>query len=162
MEEKKEFLRVDVKGKNTDVWARIRSKFIDQIEYLLNFEINHEDGTSVKDEAKDFVTQTIKFAKEKLKQPGYENMKMLAEIDEIYTKSQLNRTENKIKEAEARIKNVEARNAEFQERLRNMKLSMRLSKAMLVKDETEDSIVFLKEIDTLLEIINEFELKGIQ
>jgi hypothetical protein len=154
-EENKEFVQIRLKGKNAPLWERLRNKFLKKVEDLLDTVINFEDNTSIKDEAKQFSTDLIKFAKEKLRKAGYENEKLLAEVEDLYAKA---RKSN----AETRKLNAEAREIELKNKLREIKLGLALMKALLTGEPDEESILFLKKIDAFLEVTREYELTQIR
>lgn len=151
--QRKEVLKVDVAGKDKILWASLKDKFFLQAQKLLDTVINFEDNTTVADEAKQFSTELIKFAKEKLKKAGYENEKTLAEIEEILSKAQ--RTQ-----AETRKITAEAREIELGNKLKELKLSLGIMKAIHAGETDEESIIFIKKIDTFFEVINTYELQS--
>lgn len=150
--EKKTFLKVEVAGKNKALWesSGIREKFMQLSTKIIDTVVNFEDNTTVGEEAKQISTELVKYAKEKLKRVGYENERIQAEIDEIYSRARKC-------EAETRKINAETRRVELETKLRELKLSIGIMKALLVGEGDEDSIVFVKKIDVLLEVLKDFE-----
>jgi polyhydroxyalkanoate synthesis regulator phasin len=151
-EESKTFLQVKLAGKDKNLWSKLMPNFLLKIEKLLDTVINTEDNTTIRDEAKLFSNELIKFAKQKLKKAGYENEKILAEIEEIYSKAHRDH-------AETRKINAEAREIELRNQLTELKLSLGLMKALRTGENDEESILFLKQVDVFFEVVNTFELK---
>ena len=151
-QDKKTMLRVSVSGKNSVNWSIYKDKFLEKAAGLLDTVINFEDGSTIKEEAKQFSTELLKYAKEKLKEPGIQNQKTLAEIDKIYS-------EREREFAETRKLNAEAREIELKNKITELKLSLGIMKAMLIGVTDEESIIFLKQIESFRKTINEFSIE---
>ena len=147
---KKEFLKVSVSGKNKEVWSRMRGKLMQAVEKFLDTTLDYENSSTIKDEARKFSTALLDHAKEKLAKTGIENQKMLAEIDLMFS--------TKTKElAETRKINAEAQAIEFSNSVKQLKLTLGLSKALIIGEQGEENVVFIKQIDSFLEVIQSVE-----
>lgn len=149
--EKKTFLKVKVAGKNKALWETdIREKFIELFKNLMDTVINFDDNKTIGEETKEISTHLIKHVKERLKRAGYENDKILAEIEEIQART-------KKTYAEARKISAEARKEELAQKLKYLKLKLGIMKAMLIEETDSESIIFIKKIDVLFEVLKEFD-----
>jgi len=119
------------------------------INKFLDSTIDFEKRTSVRDEAKKLVSLTLNFAEEKLKKPGIENQKMLAEVDEIYSNIEKNK-------AEVKKIYAEASSIELETALKKLKLALKLSKALMIGKEGNECIIINKQIDAFLEAIEAY------
>ncbi|MBK7391132.1 MAG: hypothetical protein IPI23_19305 [Bacteroidetes bacterium] len=96
-EQSKNICEIKLHGDDELLWEKLRQKLISVINTFLDNTIDFDKGTSVRDEVKKLASLTLNFAEEKLKKPGIENQKLLAEVDEIYSKIEKNKAEaNKI------------------------------------------------------------------
>ncbi len=142
------WLRVDVRGSNDKLWASLRSKFVTQIETLLSATLDHERGTTVRDEAKQFTSALLDFAKAKLAKSGLEAEQIAAEIGKTFAEKQteLARAEKTTEEArQIRIKNDVA----------ELRLTLGATKAFLVGDESEEAVIFGKQLESFLCVLKE-------
>lgn len=147
--ENKKINVIKVRGEIDLSWENLRPKFIEIINNFLDSTIHFERGTSIRDEGKKLISLTLDFAEDKLKRPGIENAKMLAEVDEVYSKIELNK-------AEARKINAEANSLELETSLKKLKVSLRLAKVLMIGKEGQEAIVVTKQIDSFLDAIEAF------
>ena len=148
--EVKKVLEVQITGKDKGLFKQLRGKLVLAISQSLDTVINYEQETTVKEEAKEFASALIDHAKAKLKKAGIENEKLLVEIDNLYVQR-----EKEI--AETRKLNAEAKAIEIQNRIRSLRLSLGGLKAMMIGEEGEEDLVFMKQIDSFLSVLNAIE-----
>lgn len=157
--DKNKLIRVDVSGQNPDTWKKLRSKLVDFLYRCLDTPINAETGATVKDEVKDFSSLALKFAKEKLKRPDYENQESLARINEAFAKAEKERALARKHDAEAKKIAAEADTIEFENMLRKWKFMLELHKGMFIGKEDEESLIVTAEINHFLIAIQEMQKK---
>ncbi|NOQ75257.1 MAG: hypothetical protein GQ574_24815 [Crocinitomix sp.] len=148
---KKKYLKVDVAGKSEDLWKKMRVKLIDTVNKFLDTTIDSQNHSSIREEAKEFTTKFLKHAKDKLERAGLENEKIVAEIDSLYSSRQR-------ESAQTRKLNAEASEIELSVSIKKLKLSLGLTKAILIGDAKNEDIVFAKQIDSFLEMLKEFQV----
>lgn len=148
MEDK--YIKISVEGKSSKKWIALKEKFFDTIESLLETVIDSNTNSTLGDEINDFKSLLLDYGKNKLAKPGIDNAKTLAEIENLYSQ--------KIKTiAEARKLNAEAEKIDFETKLRKLKLSITIMKALISREPGEESILISKEIDTILFALNRIE-----
>lgn len=143
-----EILKIKLRGKNPDLWKSLRHKFLTQLESILETVINFENSGTVRDELKNVSSELLKFTKEKLRRPGFENQKVLAEIDDLYSSSQH-------KLAQARMVNAQAKEVELKNKLLELKMSLAIVHASLIGESDEESLVFIKRIEMVKLLLSE-------
>lgn len=148
--EKKKVLEVQVVGKNRELWGELRDKLMMAVTKTLDTVINHENNTSIRDEAKEFASALIDHAKAKLKRAGLENEKIIAEIDNLYV-----RREKEL--AETRKLNAEAKSIEIKNRIKSLKISLGGMKVLMIGQDGEEDLLFIKQIDAFLNVLNSME-----
>lgn len=142
------WLRVDVRGANPTLWASLREKFVNQIGRLLDSTLDYQRGTTVRDEAKEFTSALLDFAKAKLAKPGLEAEKLAAEIGKTFAErqSELARA-SKISE--------EARQLRIRNDVSELRISLGATKALLIGDASEEAVLFGKQVDAFLTALKE-------
>ncbi len=143
----KRILRIDLVGKDENLFQNLRSKLIETVNKVLDASIDVNSNQTVKDELRNLASLGLDFAKSKLAKPGIENDKMLAEIEEKISVIEKNN-------AETRKLNVEARKLEFDQSLRELTFALRMSKALINLEEGDEAIAFTKQINVFLEAVN--------
>lgn len=147
--ERQGWLRVDVKGKTAATWARLREKLILGIEQVLDgITEEHDKGAWIKANAREFTSALLDHAKERLARAGLENAKIEAEVAEIYAKR-----EREL--AEARKVHADAADREFETSVKQLRLMLGATKAMLVGEKGKEAILFGKQLNAFLEVVNE-------
>ncbi len=144
--EKKQLMRVDVRGKTTELWQSLRPKLIQTMTIVLDTVIDDEHGTTVRDEVKQFTTALLDYAKANLARPGLENERIEAEVRRLYGQMEIDR-------AEARKKHAEADTLEFNNKVRRLRLVLGTVKALMVGEEGEEAVIFTKQITAFLETL---------
>lgn len=150
MEQKKKLVKITLGGKDENLFERLRSKLIDAIDQFLDTAIDYQSGSTIKDETKKFASLALNFAEEKLRKAGIENHKLIAEIEERYSIAEKNK-------AEARKVNAEANKIEFDQSIKKLTLSLKLSKAIILGEEGKEAIVLTKQIDLFLGALEEMK-----
>ena len=141
------YIEVTVKGNSNELWTRLRQKLFEAVNNLLDTVVDERSGNTLREEAKEFSSLLLKFAKDHLNRPGLENQKIMAEIECLYSAKHKTL-------AETRKIHAEAGSIELQNRINALKLSLGVSKMLMIGLTDEKSILFLNEIDSLLELIN--------
>lgn len=141
------YVEISVKGKSDLLWEKLRPKLHEAVNKFLDTVVDSSRKTTIRDEAKELTSSLLKYAKAKLNKPELENQKILAEIDNLYSSKQKDI-------AEARKIHAEADAIEFQNALNNLRMSLMLTKALLISNKDTNSILFIKEIEGLTEVVN--------
>lgn len=150
MEDTKQFVKIDVAGKDEMSWQHYRYKFMSYINKILDSVIDHENNSTIRDEGKAFTSKVLDYAKQKLDKPRHDNAKTIAEIDLLYSQRE--------KElAETRKINAEADKIEFENKIKKIRFALIGIKAMARFNEDEEIIVFVKEVEVFIESINAIE-----
>jgi hypothetical protein len=142
--------RVDVVGKSHQLWAKLQTQLYDKITQLLDFTLDYQSGNTVKDELKEFTTALLDYGKAKLQMPVVEVQKIEAEIAEIYA-------EKRVKLAEARKLDAEARNIEFQNRIKELRLTLGAAKAFLIGKKNKKALMLGERITVFLDVLKELK-----
>ena len=146
---KKKLIKIEVAGEDPSLWLKLKPKLMESINKFLDSAIDFDKGTTVRDQGKKLISLAINYAEEKLKRPQAENNKIEAEISELYSRTEKNKEE-------ARINRVKADDMEFNSAVNKLRLSLRLTKAMIIGKEDQESVVFTKQIELFLEALDEF------
>lgn len=141
-------VRVDVRGEDPELWKRLRAKLMVRIHTVLESTLDHDRGTTVREEAKQFTASMLDFARQRLQREGLENDKIEAEIAELYAK----RTKEL---ADADRVSAEAERIRQDTSLRELCKCLALTKAMLIGDESEEAMLFGQQIDSFLSVVKE-------
>lgn len=146
-------VRVDVTGKSVVLWGRLRGKLVTAIEGLLNSTLDCNRGTTVREEAKEFTSALLDFAKAKLQMPVVELEKASAEISKLYAERQ--------KElADADKTHAEADAIRLTTQITELRLVLGATKAILVGEEGAEAILLGKQIDVFLEVVRDLSRAG--
>lgn len=144
-------VRVDVRGDNMELWARLRPKLLAKIEQALDSVIDHERSSTVREELKQFTSSLLDFARRRLQREGLENDKIEAEIAELYAKRTKELSEADLISANAdRVRQATA--------MRELCLQLALTRAMLIGDDSEEAIVFGQQMDAFLDTVRSLGL----
>lgn len=144
-------LRIDVRGDSKELWAKLRSQLLTRIQAALDTTIDHEHGTTVKEELRSFTSHMMDYARRRLQREGLENDKIEAEVAEIYA-----RRSSELANAELVSANAEAQRQ--QTALRELCKALALTRAVLAGEKDEECILFGKQIDMFLEIVKDLNL----
>jgi len=145
-----DFLQVDVTGKSTEPWVKLRPRFMDAMERLLDNLTDGQKGAWFEQQAKEFRNLLLSYTKAHLAKPGLENDRIVAETTRIYS-------EREKSLAEARKIHAEANSQEFENTMRKMRLALGICKAMLVGEKGQESVLFAQQIDSFLSALRAVE-----
>jgi hypothetical protein len=147
---KSEFIKVEVQGKDTSLWRTLQPKLIQTIHNFLNTVIDSERNTTIREEAKKFTSALLDYGKQKLEKAGLENDKIIAEVDLIYSQK-----EKEI--AETRKIHAEADAIEFNTNIKKLRFSLLGIKVLMVGEKNEEELIFLKQVEEFISVIKEIE-----
>jgi hypothetical protein len=147
--EEPRYIRIDVGGKSPKLWIKFRSKLIKTVDKLLDQVVDPVSKATLRQEGGEITHQLLSYAKEKLKNPGIENEKLLAEVQQLLSAKERDT-------AEARKLNAESEQIEFNNAVRRLRLSLKASRVFLLRDPDQEAILFVSEVDELLKILDEF------
>lgn len=145
---KGEIVRIGVIGKDEKLWAKLYPTLVGKVQNLLDSTLDHNKGSTVRDELKDFTSELLDFAKAKLATPGLEAQKIAAEITQKYA-------EHQTELAQADKTREEARERRIKNDIRELRYSLTLTKALVMADDDESAIFFGKQIDSFLELLKD-------
>lgn len=138
-----------LRGLDPQKFALWREKFLDQIQRILDQEIDSERGSTIGDEGRAIASGLLDFAKAKLSQPGIENERVLAEAAEKFASAKMNL-------AKARKTSAEAESIEIDNRIKRLRLMLRMTKAMVIREGGEAALLFGQQVGDLLFALEEF------
>jgi CRISPR/Cas system CMR subunit Cmr6 (Cas7 group RAMP superfamily) len=144
--EKKNFVKIDLVGINEKLFGNLRGKLITMIENVLESSIDKETGLTLKEEIDKFTSLGINYAESKLKKASFENDKLVSEIKEKYSQIERNK-------AESRKINAEARAIEFNQKLKELTFTLKMTKTLLIGQKGDEAIAFTKQLDSFLDVI---------
>jgi len=150
MDKKKKFIQIEIEGKDENLWAKMRSNLMKNIQSILDTTVDYRTNSSLKEEAQKFTSATLDFAKSKLNKAGFENEKIIAEVNQLITQREK-------EQAEARKTNAEAESIEIENKIKNLKLTLISYKFLLLGEQGEEEMLFLKNIDEFLAVIKVIE-----
>jgi len=143
-----DFLRIDVRGKSAKLWKGIRQKLIGAIGRVLDSVIDVQQNTTVREESRRFTSALLEHARERLAKAGLENDKIEGEIYKLYA-------EREKALAEAHKTKVEGDNIAFELSVKQLRLALGATKAILIGEEGQEALLLGQQIDTFLEILRE-------
>lgn len=144
---KKEWLRVDVRGDNREVWDRLRTAFVARVQSLLDTTLDPERGTSLREEAKEFASRSLSFARAKLEMPSAELQKLSAETELLFAKRQR-------EIAEAEKTSEETRAIRIENDLKELQITLAVTKALLVGESGNEAMLLGQCIESLQETVS--------
>lgn len=148
MEEKdeKRLLRIDLVGKDENLFANLKGKLIKMVDKVLDSSLDVNSDLTVKEELQKFSSLGLNYAESKLKKASIENDQIITEIQEKLSLIQKNK-------AEARKINATARTIEFDQSLKELTFTLKMTKAIILGEGNDEAIAFTKQIDVFLEVI---------
>lgn len=158
MEEKdeKRLLKIDLVGKDQNLFANLKGKLIKMVDKVLDSSIDVSSDSTVKEELQKFTSLGLNFAESKLKKASIENDQIIAEIQEKLSIIQKNK-------AESRKINATARTIEFDQSLKELTFTLKMTKAIILGEGDDEALAFTKQIDIFLEVIRSLnETKSIE
>lgn len=141
--EKKDFLKVEVEGKDKSIWEGAKEKLMNLMSELMDTKINTYSDSTVKDELKRATSNVIEFANAKLIKPSLENMKLQVEIEQMLSSSA------KIA-AETRKTHAEAESIELANLEKRMKMVMGAARLIAIAEDNTEAILFCNNMEALL------------
>lgn len=149
-ENKVEFIKVEVQGKDSLLWGNLQPKLMEAIHHFLDTVIDHKNDSTIREEAQKFTSALLDYGKQKLQKAGLENEKIIAEVNLMYSQR-----EKEI--AETRKLHAEAASIELNTSMKKLKLGLIGMKAMMIGNAGEEEFIFLKHIDEFISVIREIE-----
>jgi hypothetical protein len=136
-----------VTGKDPDLWKKLHAKLLAKVHQVVE-ELAEEDGAHkwLQEQAQEFGSLALEHAKAKLRKSGVEVEKIEAEVSEIFAKR-----EKAL--AEARKTNAEARAIEVGTAIKELRMALGMTKAMLIGERGKAAVVFGQQIDAMLEAL---------
>ena len=141
-----QWVRIDIRGKDKQLWVSLREKFLARIDSLLESTLDHERGTTVRYEIKEFTSALLDFAKARLAKSGLEAEKIASEISKTFA-------ERQTELAKAGKTSEETRELRIQNDITELRLTLGATKAMLVGDDSEEAILFGKQLEAFLKVL---------
>ena len=155
--EKREGIQhIDVTGKNPKLWASFQLKLVETINTMLDTVVDPRRDTTLRQETKEFTSAGLDYLKARLQKAPLKNDKERAEITEIYQRIEHEQDKANKTRAETRVLNAEATAKERGNAIKNLQLALKLTKVMLVGEPGEEAVLFGKQIDSYLEVLEEF------
>jgi hypothetical protein len=144
-----EFVGFQVTGKTPALWTRLQSKFIARIEQLVEL-VQSDDpaATWFREQAREFRDLAIDHFKAKLRKEGLESEKIEAEVAKLFAETERAR-------AEARETNAKAKQIEVDTTIKELRLSLGMTKAMLIGERGRKAALFGKQVDAMLAALKE-------
>jgi hypothetical protein len=154
---KKKLLGISIVGKNPDLWSKLRSRFLNICESVLDLQMDERNQSSVRDELGSFKGKTLDFAKAKLDRPVIENLEIRARIEKLYAEKVKTLAEARKSNAEARIAEVNAGMAEYLWKVNQTRFALIAMKGLMVGEANEEMIVYSNSMDGLMDILNQIK-----
>lgn len=144
--DEKRLLRIDLVGKDENLFSNLKGKLIKMVDKVLDSSLDVSSDLTVKEELQKFTSLSLNFAESKLKKASIENDHIITEIQEKLSIIQKNK-------AEARKINATARTIEFDQNLKELTFTLKMTKALILGEGNEEALAFTKQIDVFLEVI---------
>lgn len=142
-------------GKDPRAFAAARDKLLTWFNQLLDNQLDAVAGTTVRDEAHEFIHESLTFLKAKLKKADFENEKIQAETVDAFASA-------KERLANARKTSAEAQALELDNMIKQMKIQLTITKVIVMQDTSDAAILFGRDVEALLIAIREIEGSGIK
>lgn len=149
-EKAQKFVKIELEGKDNNLWKNLQSKLIGVINNFLDSVIDHKNESTIREEAKKFTSALLDYGKNKLEKAGLDNEKIVAEVDLLYSQKEK-------QFAEARKLHAEADLIELQTNVKKLKIALSSMKLLMIGEANNEEIIFLKQIDVFLQTIKEIE-----
>jgi hypothetical protein len=144
----KPIVRIDVSGKDPEVWAKLRERLLDAVYQVLNTVIDAESGGTVRMEGQRAFSALFDNLKCRLKRAGFENEKIQAEVAALYAKCE-------VSIAHARKTNAEAAALEFDTAVKRLKTALGLCRALTVSTKDEEAVIFSSQIEAMMATVDD-------
>lgn len=146
-EDKKKLVKIELTGADENLFAALKGKLIAMINKVLESAIDVNSGLTLQEEIQKFTSLGLQFAEAKLKKAGIENELLISGIQEKYSQIEKNK-------AETRILHANAKALEFQQSLKELSFTLKMTKVLIAGNQGEENIIFLKQIDSFIEVVN--------
>jgi hypothetical protein len=143
-------VRLDLVGKNRQLWAKLQQGLYERIEKLLDLPFDDDRQTTVRDEVKAVSVALLDYAKAKLAMPIFEIQKVEAEIAEKYA-------DRRLKLAEAQKKDAETQALTFRNRVNELRLALGAVQAVLIGEKSKRALLLGQRITRFLEVLKELQ-----
>lgn len=153
--EKSTFIKVQLEGIDTKLWANAKTKLMESLQSVLDFKINPADDQTTRDEIHRATKNLFNYANAKLEKATIENHKLSAEIDLLLSEAAKARSESRKIAAEAEA--IELGNI-------NKKLRLALGAARLIAkaEGNEEALLFCNEFQRLCEMLQSADVDNNQ
>lgn len=126
---------------------------MEYINTILDSVVDVKSGTTVKEEIQKIGSLGANFVEEKLKKAGIENHKLLSEIEEKYANAEKIKAEARKTDAETRKIDAETRKLKFEQSIKELTTSLKLTKIITLQQNGVDVLVAVKEIDDFIAVL---------
>ncbi|HEY2157976.1 MAG TPA: hypothetical protein VGH33_20275 [Isosphaeraceae bacterium] len=136
-----------VTGKDPRLWKKLHSTLLAKVHQVIEGLAEEDAGLNwLQEQAKEFGSLALEYGKAKLRKSSVEVEKAEAEVSKIFS-------EREKTLAEARKTNAEARAIEVQTAIKELRLALGMTKAMLIGERGKAAVVFGQQIDAMLEAL---------
>lgn len=146
-EDKRKLVRIELTGVDENLFAALKGKLIAMINKVLESSIDAATGLTLKEEIQKFTSLGLQYAEAKLKKASIENEMLISNIQEKYSQIEKNK-------AETRILNANAKALEFQQSLKELSFTLKMTKVLITGNGDEESVIFVRQIDSFIEVVN--------
>lgn len=147
MEDRNKVFKIDLVGVDSSLFANLKEKLISMVNKVLDASVDVNTGLTVREELQKFSSLGIQYAEAKLKKASIDNDRTISQIAESYSLIEKNK-------AESRMINATAKALEFEQSLKELSFTLKMTKALIIGNQGEEAIVFTKQIDVFLDVIN--------
>jgi hypothetical protein len=141
------FAGFGLSGKDPVKWAEFRQSLLVQVQVLFEGLARDQPGSGwLKEQAKEFGALALDCAKAHLRKPGLDAAKVEAEVAKLYA-------EREKALAEARKAHADARSKELDNTIRELRLCLGFTKAMLVGEQGDEVILLGMQLDAMIEAV---------
>lgn len=136
-----------VTGKDPNLWKKLHATLRAKVHQVVE-ELAEEDGSHkwLQEQAREFGSLALEHAKAKLRKSGVEVEKIEAEVSKLFA-------EREEALAKARKTNAEARAIEVGTAIKELRVALVMTKAMLIGEKGKAAVVFGQQIDAMLEAL---------
>ena len=130
-EKAQKFVKIELEGKDNNLWKNLQSKLIGVINNFLDSVIDHKNESTIREEAKKFTSALLDYGKNKLEKAGLDNEKIVAEVDLLYSQKEK-------QFAEARKLHAEADLIELQTNVKKLKIALSSMKLLMIGEANNE------------------------
>ena len=151
---KKQVLRVEVSGKDPQLWKELRGKLMAKIAMavydLLDVGLDPIARMKLENGAREVSTAFLKYQKSAFDESSIEKQQIFADIGKKYA-------ETEREKATAREKNAQAQTVELGNAIKALKIALGATQMMMYGEEGEEVVVFSKQLASFMEVLKEME-----